>query len=398
MRLHYIVLLGASAVFASANAISMATKDAKSFTVHVSPHSVASSRNIVSTNRFLRTHELAEVEEERVNIMGISAVDKFSNFADAKLATLWMKKGVDADDVFIKLKLPQTGDKILESPKFFVWAKYVNDYNAKFPDKQASTIPLLTHNLGGEAKLAKALLEATKVESTRSFATALQTEQLTSWVQKKYSADKVFKALNLNKGLEGLPSNPLLSVWTRYVDKFNPSEKTTLFATLRNHYSEKTLSQFIISTEKAPRTKEWAADLQNQRFDTWLFKLESPQDVFKFLMLDEGKVFGNPQLTTWLKYAAEFKAENPYARGAAFIDVLRDNYSDAVLVGMITAAKEKSGTKILSSYAERELIGRWATERRAPAYVSKVLEATDVDYKNYLFGEYVKKFRPTSSD
>lgn len=130
-----------------------------------------------------------------------------------------------------------------------------------------------------------------------------------------------------------------------------------------------------MAATKVPNTKELATNLQNQQIQMWLTRLESPETVFKFLMLDKGadNLLANPQLTTCLLYTKNFMANNPYARKVVFIDTLRTNYTDKSLTQMLTAAKEVPRSKKMAAHLEDQLLGRWALAGKTPEYVSKML-------------------------
>ncbi|KAJ8509014.1 hypothetical protein ON010_g18813 [Phytophthora cinnamomi] len=52
----------------------------------------------------------------------------------------------DPDDVFHFMELDIVDEYILSNPKFTAWAKYVDDFSAKYPTKQVSMVPVLLNN------------------------------------------------------------------------------------------------------------------------------------------------------------------------------------------------------------------------------------------------------------
>ncbi|KAE8987534.1 hypothetical protein PR003_g22555 [Phytophthora rubi] len=119
---------------------------------------------------------------------------------DKRKASSWLKKGKVADDVFSKIKLNKVaGEKLFEDKKFLAWAKYVDDFNVKNPDKATSMIPTMTKNFGDDA-VGRMIEAATKVEGTKRLATSLQTQQIKYWESLGMSTDDVFRALKLDQG------------------------------------------------------------------------------------------------------------------------------------------------------------------------------------------------------
>ncbi|POM64195.1 Secreted RxLR effector peptide protein [Phytophthora palmivora] len=239
------------------------------------------------------------------------------------------------DVVFTKLKLNTAGEKLFENPKFLDWVKYVDDYN-KNPDK---------------------MLEAAKqVKSTNSIATRLQTEQMSMWKTADITADELFQIYRLH---DGVPAYPAINIWMRYADEFAPGTKTTLFETLQKHYSDNAFSQVVIAMMKVPSTEKLAVDLQKQQIRLWLDKLESPENVFKHLMLDKGadNLLANPQFKVWTGYALEFQK---HAKGTqmSVIDTLMKNYTPKNMATIINTAKQNPNTKQMAQYVQGELLAR----------------------------------------
>ncbi|POM64586.1 Avirulence protein (Avh), partial [Phytophthora palmivora] len=280
MRFHYVILLTLVTSVARINGM-FVVKQSKVNTVNLMDRSIAEIQRGVFTNRFLRIYD-ENGEERAFGIKSIPGAEKISSYLNKQKLAKYLKKDKDTDAVFAKLKLNTAGEKLFESPKFLAWAKYVDDYNTKNPDKAKSMLPTLMTQYNDEA-LSKMLEAAKQVESTKSVATKLQSEQMTIWKKADLSADALFKIYKLDDGVSNLLANPAINIWVRYADEFNPGTKTTLFDTLRKHYSDETLSQLLIAARKVPSTEKMAVDLQNKQIRVWLDKLESPETVFKFL-------------------------------------------------------------------------------------------------------------------
>ncbi|OWY97917.1 RxLR effector protein, partial [Phytophthora megakarya] len=131
------------------------------------------------TRRFLRIYN--EDDDERAyGIQSIPGIGKVSTYLyNQKLAKTLKKNDQDIDTIFSKLGLNTAGEKLLQHPNFFIWVKYVDDYNRK-NGKTLSMLPTLRRQYKDEV-LIKMFEAATQVERTKHIATILQTEQMRIW-------------------------------------------------------------------------------------------------------------------------------------------------------------------------------------------------------------------------
>ncbi|POM81626.1 Avirulence protein (Avh) [Phytophthora palmivora] len=379
MRFHYVILLTLVTSVATSNG-TFSMKPSKVNTAVMVDRSIAEIQQGASTNRFLRVDD--ENSEERVfGIKSIPGVDKLSSYLNKQKLAKYLKRDKETDAVFAKLKLNTAGEKLFENPKFLAWVKYVDDYNVKNPNKPKSMLPTLMRQYSGES-LSMMLEAAKQVGSTKSVATKLQTEQMKIWKNAGLSTDELFKIYKLDDGVSNLLANPAMNIWVRYMNEFNPGTKTTLFDTLRKHYSDETISQVLIAAKKVPTTEKLAVELQHKQIRAWLNNLESPETVFKFLMLDKGadKLLDNPQLKTWLMYTEWFRTKNPYARKVSLIDTLMDNYSGKALSTMLKSATSDY-SRIMASTLEGQLLGRWARSGKSLDEVLELLGTTPAKKK-----------------
>lgn len=309
----------------------------------------------------------------------------------------WNDLGLSTDDVFRVLNLDKRLDNLLTNPNFLTYNKYLVDFNVWNPGKSTTMIETLTRSYGDVAVM-KMLEAAKKVESSKTIATNLQTQQLEVWKSMGYNSDDVFRLLNLDDGVDSILANPMFSMWVKYLDDFNannPAKKTTVFDTLRSHFSDSVLSQLLIAAQKNPSTKKMATQLQGQQIQKWLDNKEFPNTVFKYLTLDKGvdNLLANPQLNTWIKYADDYKVENPFTTKATMIDTFMFHYTEASLIRMLAAAKKVASTKKMATNLEVALLSRFLTAKKDPLYVAKVLkvsEKTDTNWK--LLETYTNDF------
>ncbi|KAE9045311.1 hypothetical protein PR002_g2282 [Phytophthora rubi] len=56
----------------------------------------------------------------------------------------WIATAKSPDDVFHAMNLDKAKQNILSNPEFTAWAKYVDDFNAKYPENPALMAPVLS--------------------------------------------------------------------------------------------------------------------------------------------------------------------------------------------------------------------------------------------------------------
>ncbi|POM70211.1 Avirulence protein (Avh), partial [Phytophthora palmivora] len=239
MRLQYFVLLVLAVVYLVPGADAALTT------------TVSTSKTDVAVAKLLRYNSFShEKDEERTfNLQSITGLKNLANVFKSKITpgTLlkWANKEKSPDFVFRKLNLHKAGDKLFDNPDVNVWAAYTNAISKANPED--AMIKTLKTRYTDEA-LSQMILAAKKVSSTESVATKIQTGQVQNWLTSKKSPNDVFKYLLLNKAGDDLLSNPELAIWIRYMTAFNkknPMQKTSLYATLKTHYSSDAISKMI---------------------------------------------------------------------------------------------------------------------------------------------------------
>uniref|UniRef100_H3H3I5 RxLR effector PexRD54 WY domain-containing protein n=1 Tax=Phytophthora ramorum TaxID=164328 RepID=H3H3I5_PHYRM len=78
------------------------------------------------------------------------------------------------------LRYPARNKNVLHDPRFKTWAKYLSDFNQRYPDKKTTMIDSLKTIYGGR-KLVGFLGEAKTVPTTEKLATHLENALLTKW-------------------------------------------------------------------------------------------------------------------------------------------------------------------------------------------------------------------------
>ncbi|OWY97129.1 Avirulence (Avh) protein, partial [Phytophthora megakarya] len=183
------------------------------------------------------------------------------------------------------------------------------------------------------------------------------------------------------------------NVLGRYSDDLSVKQ-TTVFKTLQARYSDAKLSELLLAGKRIQSTEKLAVELQKQQIRVWMDTFEHPETVFKLLMLDKAgeNVLSNPQLKVWIDYAFSFKQHtkgNPLMKQTTLIDTLMKNYDDKALAIIIDTAKKSSNAKLMGSYVESALLGKWAIDNKPLGYVVKIL-GTTADEKQLVRTQYLE--------
>ncbi|POM77608.1 Putative RxLR effector, partial [Phytophthora palmivora] len=94
-----------------------------------------------------------------------------------KLESDWLQAGLNSrttpDKVLINLGLGRASDTLLESLLLKMWVKYMDAFNARYPDKKTTMIEAFSHTFG-DIDVTKMLHAAKKKDWTRNIATELE--------------------------------------------------------------------------------------------------------------------------------------------------------------------------------------------------------------------------------
>ncbi|OWY92981.1 RxLR effector protein, partial [Phytophthora megakarya] len=260
---------------------------------------------------------------------------------------VWKSKGFTVDDLFKKYKLDSDLNPFA-NPAITILGRYSDEFN---PNKEITLFSILQRKYTG-GKLAQLLGDARRVSKTQDLAVNLQAQQLYLWLNKLKSPQTVFHFLKLESRADNLLDNPQLILWFHCVDFFEQNTNTSPFVKsikatvaemLARRYDSNDLKtlmksgtssvsmrltamlenelldiwakggkslEYVTKTLGTSPTKTklvqtvYVDKLTNQRFRVWLDNLESPESVFKFLMLDKApeNLLDSPQLKAWLQY------------------------------------------------------------------------------------------------
>ncbi|POM57727.1 Avirulence protein (Avh) [Phytophthora palmivora] len=201
-----------------------------------------------------------------------------SLFASAKRDKLTMKKAKEWETVFLnqqlddRMRLLKLDDDLitaLSSPDMKQLTRYVSTLSKTYQNKDISLIGRLEAHYG-DAVVAKTLVQAKRIESTRGVATRLQTEQFNAWKKNDKSTDDVFELLNLKK-LKSLVfysrGFDTLEDYIKFVTPAKLVDKTLIGTLSRCFGGEDELAILIVHAKPHSQTK--AMELQNKLFQQW---------------------------------------------------------------------------------------------------------------------------------
>ncbi|KAG3182758.1 hypothetical protein C6341_g5790 [Phytophthora cactorum] len=328
--------------------------------------------------------------------MKVPATKNMAQRMEIELFKGWIVNGKTPDVIFMYLNLHKAEESVFQSPLWSMYTNFLEEYNKLIPTRQTTMISAFARNYDKEA-LAKLLVAAKKVPSTEKLATKLQTDQIQRWLDNKDSPNGIFKALRLDDVAEDVLTSPLFNTWTTYLDAFNakfPSEKVSMIDTFRASFDNKSLAKMLITAQEIPTMEKLATKLQADQLQRWLANKDSPEDIFRALVLDDAvdDVLSNPLLNTWASYLEDFNAKFPRSK-VSMVDTFREFFGDKTLVKMLIAAKKVASTKKIASDLETSLINKWIHAKKIPAVVSKLLGADDGSVK--LLRTYTAKYMKT---
>ncbi|EGZ15244.1 hypothetical protein PHYSODRAFT_354760 [Phytophthora sojae] len=288
-----------------------------------------------------------------------------------------MLKSGDVRNILTKIK---PGENLFENPHFVTWLQFVED-----PRRSRMALSLMTSltvKYGDEA-LIKMIDAAKTVAKTKDMATKLQTQQFQYWASIGKSPDDVFKLYELNKAGDKLLSNPELTTWKSYLNVFNkqnPTEQTTLVATMAKTFGDDVVVNMLEAAKKVRGTSRDAKRLESVQLQRWM-KME-PDDVFTALKLDKAaeNMFDSLQLNAWGKYAAAFNEANPDKK-VSLIATMTTHYSDKGVVGLLAAAKKAPGSEAIATRLQSEQLQYWLSIKKSPTDVFKAFKLDKLDDK-----------------
>ncbi|KAE8882938.1 hypothetical protein PF005_g28304 [Phytophthora fragariae] len=315
--------------------------------------------NGVQTHRRLRSNVWTTVEEDD-DSSEERGLDKIPGVAKI-VEKLTPDKQKAANKLFTKLKLHETTSDLFESPNFHKWIKSVTKAYKKTPDAaNAVIVSTITARYGDEA-LARMLVAAKEVPTTRNLATQLEEVQLANWLTSMKTADDVFKLLKLDDEGVNLFKNPVFSTWVSYATKLDDKNPDTLmFSVLKARYDDDVLADIFIAAKETRSTRRIAARQESILFAKWTSDRKTADDAFKLLKLNPNRddFLKSPALDFWISYV-KMLGEDPYK---LILATLPARYTDEGLASMLVMAKEDHTTASITSKLEDAQSSRWLSQ------------------------------------
>ncbi|GMF55043.1 unnamed protein product [Phytophthora fragariaefolia] len=361
----------------------------------------------------------------------VSATKDIAARLEAEQLQYWVAIGKSADDVFNVFNLAKAGKGLFTDLDFTTWIKYVDDINAKNPNKPVSTTDILIKHYNEDA-LAKLILLAKNTEATKSVAVKLETAQFNDWINHGKSADDVFKLLNLDKSVvpksgnaatklqtsqiqrylaekespdevfwllgleneaENVFKNPLFSSWMNYLNVFNkqnPKKQVFWYRSLERHIGYYHLERMIDQAMRNPSTEKIARIAQDKRLKVWLRRGYSPKKAFTLLYLEKtgDGLFDSPNFAFWTKYVNDYNRRSPTEKTTT-IDTLLLFYKKYSLFQMVEKARKVSSTEKIATDLQLALLNNWVRAKQTPEDVAKMLK---IEISSPLMTMYARKF------
>ncbi|KAG2973179.1 hypothetical protein PC118_g15280 [Phytophthora cactorum] len=242
------------------------------------------------------------------------------------LLRVWLYSQKTPDDALGAIGHGELMYTLLESPLWGIWAKYLNAYNSRYPDKKATVIKVLTRKYGDD-HVAEILEMAKSKDTTQDIATKLASMQLQLWLRNEKTVMDVFKILKLYRTESDFSHSPLLNPWVAYMNTIvtvNPNKMSVLLSTLETRFSERPLLQILDTAKKFPSMESAATQL----------KAEKIEDILR-----EG-----PLLIKWMKYVEVFNKGEAPKKQESWIEPIRLEFGSIRLEGMIEKAMKDPST------------------------------------------------------
>ncbi|KAF4146153.1 hypothetical protein GN958_ATG04628 [Phytophthora infestans] len=293
------------------------------------------------------------------------------NKVEDDMAQVWLNSRKAPEDILLKLKLGDTMERILESPRLNTWTKYIDAYNSRYRGGETSMIEVLTRKFR-DKRVAEAINAAkTSEDTTKNIALKLESAQLEMWLRDGKSTDDIYELLELSIWRSDFSHNPLLETWVSYMDTVvtnSPSKMSTLFSTLESRFTDRPLLQILEKATKFSSMESAATKLQIAKMQSIFESKMSPKDSFYLLGLDTvgDSVLSSHVLKRWKEYVKSFNKANP-KKVESWFEPLRINYQH--IERMIETAKQNPRTVGIGTEAESALHKHWLDRGKSPGTV-----------------------------
>ncbi|KAG7384308.1 hypothetical protein PHYPSEUDO_002773 [Phytophthora pseudosyringae] len=235
----------------------------------------------------------------------VPSTEKMATNLETSQYQHWLSSGKGPDKVFKALNLDKAGDNLLSSPQFATFTKYTDDFYAKNPGKEMTTMWTIRASYS-DVDVAKMIMAAEKVPATQNAAARMEGDLFKSWMAPPNNPDDVFRMLKLDTAGDALFANPMLSYWLKFLDDYNKVqpgkniERSVLTTTYEGN--EQALVNMIAAAKKDPGTKTLAGKLEAEMLTQFLYDQKQPLAVATLLEVKKG----DANWKIWKKYLQDF--------------------------------------------------------------------------------------------
>ncbi|KAG6583297.1 putative RxLR effector [Phytophthora cinnamomi] len=308
----------------------------------------------------------------------ITGTKELATELQTKQMNHWVAVAKDPDDVFHFMELDKVNEQILSNPKFTAWAKYVDDFSAKYPTKQVSMVPALLSNYD-DVTLFGMAEAAMRVEGTKTVAIKLQDQLAKAWLNSGKSPGDAFVKLGLGEPVSNLLERPLFSSWLKYTNAYSekyPHEKATAIETLTQKFGDKQVAQMLGMAKSKDSTRSIATNLESAQLEMWFRGEKSVNDVLVLLRLySVGDFGGDSLLNTWVSYMNVFLKDNP-GEVTSMLTKLETQFSDRPFHQILQAGMKFSSMESAATKIQAEKIQGYLASNQSP---HKVFEWLNLD-------------------
>ncbi|KAE8992269.1 hypothetical protein PR003_g21054 [Phytophthora rubi] len=317
-----------------------------------------------------------------------------------ELGQYWIATAKSPDDVFHAMNPGKIEHNILSNREFTTWAKYADDFNAKYPGQPVSMAPAL-RKYYSDGALFKMTDEMISAGEFKSVATKIQDELSHLWLSSKKTPDDALVELGLGRTVDALMESPLFSNWLKYTNVYStkyPQEKSTVIGALTRTFGDIDVARMLQEAKTTDATRTIAKQLESAQLEMWWSSGKKVDDVFELLDLRKYSHFtGNPLLNTWVSYIDRILKEDP-DRATRLLNTLALRFSDKALNQFLRAAMKFPSMEKAATTIQTEKIYGYLMNNQSPQRVFKWLNVDSVG-DNHLsdplftkWMKYVKDF------
>ncbi|ETP39517.1 hypothetical protein F442_13024 [Phytophthora nicotianae P10297] len=341
------------------------------------------ARPMISTLRqHYRDVDLLTMAE---SVKSVEATKSIATRLETEVIKDWAVSRKTPDKALRDLDL-DNADTLLKDPLFNFWAKYVDVYNARYPEEKMTMIKTLTQKFD-DNNVAKMINAAKANDATKDIAAKLEMAQLQMWLHDRRSVDDVLVRLWIHTTENDFLGNPLLNTWVAYMNTViteNPTKVSSIFSVLETRYSDKALLQILEVAKGFPSMKNTATKMQKKKIQAIFARWELPSKAFGLLGLDRigDNILSTPLFRRWMHYVEVFNKKNP-DRQESWIDPIRFNYGWSGVEGAIKQAMKNPKSVNIAKQAESAWLDTWLDAAKPPEDAFRFLHLDNV-FENSL--------------